>query len=182
MSLLSDVFNMFVEEDSDVFFDETNNNDPNVFGELNHSAKPQQQVRPIRTGEGSGNSHEGRAKNSAGNRSNEGRGYTERSSEGRQMSSRIEQSNMAPTVKGVYPTKKAEVKNHSHPASSGNYIVEKKKTYVGSLGTVSDEGCIQHGDQRFVSAPSKVSQVATRNRLKEYVIAKEVLGKPKCKR
>ena len=176
---------MFVEEDSDVFFDDNTPNESNVFGELNNDPyKSARQVGNTRTGEGTGKSNEGRVRTNEGlGKSSEGRGYTERSLEGRNMNASVEKSKIAPSVKGVYPVKSGGDVKHSHPAySGGNNIVENKKTYVGSLGKISDEGCVQHGDMRFVSAPVAPSAKVVRNKMREYVIAKEILGKPKCKK
>ena len=169
---------MFTEEESDgVFFDEQTT-DSNVFGELSSGGnRPKGGI--VKSSEGNG-------------RSLEGRGYTGNSSEGRGVQSSIESRNAKPPVKGVYPVKKANTPSvkakmnstHDHPAGNGSTLVERKSTYVGSLGAVSDEGCIEHGDERYIktTTPTLVGPNVTHNRLREYVIAKEVLGKPKCRK
>jgi len=88
-------------------------------------------------------------------------------------------------IKGIYPVaSKQKIKNnHTHPAANTNVKKEIKPRYTGSLGDVLDEGCVEHGDTRFVIEQKQVEKnTISHSKLKEYLIFSEVLGKPKCKK
>lgn len=88
-------------------------------------------------------------------------------------------------VKGIYPVApKQNIKNnHAHPAAKSNSRQEIKPRYTGSLGDIKDEGCVEHGDTRFVIEEKSVENNSiSHSKLKEYLIFSEVLGKPKCKK
>ena len=80
----------------------------------------------------------------------------------------------------------APAKKHLHPSEEGkNVVAEKRPEYIGSLGEIDDEGCDihDHVNTRFVLTEKLVEDVSSdRNKLAEYVVFAEILGKPKCKR
>lgn len=77
--------------------------------------------------------------------------------------------------------KMSQRKHHSHPAAEGA-VVEKKQAYVGSLGAVNTEGCVEHGNVRYVKKRKVKLKKHYDDTLKEYFIMSEVLGKPRCKK
>lgn len=79
----------------------------------------------------------------------------------------------------------APVKKHLHPSEAGNVVAEKRPEYIGSLGEIDDEGCDihDHANTRFVLTEKLIEDVSSdRNKLAEYVVFAEILGKPKCKK
>ena len=80
----------------------------------------------------------------------------------------------------------APAKKHLHPSEEGkNVVAEKRPEYIGSLGEIDDEGCDihDHANTRFVLTEKLIEDVSSdRNKLAEYVVFAEILGKPKCKR
>ncbi len=76
---------------------------------------------------------------------------------------------------------KPKEQNHSHPSEKHSKIEEKKPIY-GSLGEVNDEGCVEHNDLRFVQTSLPTEEKQRNDKLREYMIFSEILGKPKCKR
>ncbi|MEG1520717.1 MAG: hypothetical protein RR458_06980 [Clostridia bacterium] len=93
-----------------------------------------------------------------------------------------------PQVKGIYkvepkkPEAKSTVKSdHDHPMQKHS-MVEMKPKYVGSLGDINTEGCVDHADERYVLKQDDLLNMKSKSKMAEYIIFSEVLGKPKCKR
>lgn len=88
-------------------------------------------------------------------------------------------------IEGVYDVipKKANKQSHTHPVlANKTTMVENVPKYVGSLGDINQEGCIEHADERFIMTDDHVENLKQHNKLAEYIVFSEILGKPKCKR
>ncbi len=76
-----------------------------------------------------------------------------------------------------------EMHAHKHPSKMGSRI-EKRPAYAGSLGKLNDEGCGEHGDERYISTskPMVSANQISIAEMRKAVIMSEILGKPKCKK